>query len=313
MKEIFLILDSNSILYRAFYALPKLTTKKGEPTGAIYGFLLVFFKAIRELKPDYTCACFDHPAPTFRHKKFKDYKITRAPTPKELPSQISKTKEILKNFQIPIFEKEGFEADDLIGTIVQQAKKEKPFLEIIILSGDNDVFQLANKNVKICFLKKGVKNWLFFDEKDIEQKYGLKPNQLSDFKALVGDPSDNIPGVSGIGKKTAIELIKEFGNIENLYSNLEKIKKINLKTREILINQKEKAFLSKQLAEINTSIPLNFKLNNCQLKEYPKEKIIEIFKELEFKSLINKLPNFKKDEKNVKIEKNTQKTLFDFT
>ena len=292
-KKRLIIIDSNSIIHRAYHALPPLTTKKGELVNAIYGFLLVFFKAIREFQPDYIAATFDYPAPTFRHKKYKEYKITRPPAPEELYQQIPKVKEVLEAFNVPVFEKEGFEADDIIGTISKKFPKKQvyPEVESIILSGDLDTLQLVDKNTKIYLLRKGVKETVLYDEDLVKEKYqGLTPEQTIDFKALKGDPSDNIPGVTGIGEKIAIELIKKFKSLENLYQNLDKIKP---KLKELLLQQKEQAFLSKTLVQIKKDVPIDFDLKKCQWREYDKSKILQIFKNLEFYSLIKRLPESK--------------------
>jgi len=296
-KKRLIIIDSNSIIHRAFHALPPLTTKKGELVNAIYGFLLVFFKAIREFQPDYIATTFDYPAPTFRHKKYKEYKITRPPTPEELYQQIPKVKQVLKDFNVAIFEKEGFEADDIIGTISNLAVKKQVFpkIEITILSGDLDILQLVNPQAKVYFLRKGVKDTVLYDENLVKEKYqGLNPGQLVDFKALRGDPSDNIPGVTGIGEKTAIELLLEFGSLENLYQeieeNTEKAKKIKLKLKETLIKYKEQAFISKTLVQLHKNVPIDFNLKKCHWGKYDKEKVTQIFEKLEFYSLIKKLP-----------------------
>lgn len=300
-KKRLIIIDSNSLIHRAYHALPPLTTKKGELVNAIYGFLLVFLKAIREFQPDFIAACFDFPAPTFRHKKFKEYKAKRPPAPEELYQQIPKVKEILKGFNVPILEKEGFEADDLIGTIAQSAPKKQilPEIETIILSGDLDTLQLVNPQTKVYTLRKGVKDIILYDQSLVKEKYqGLEPSQLLDFKALKGDPSDNIPGVRGIGEKTAIKLIKEFGNLENLYKNLEKksekTKKIKPKLREILIRSKDQAFFSKMLAQIKKDVPVDFNLKKCQWGGYNKQRVTQILKDLEFYSLIERLPDLQK-------------------
>ena len=298
-KKKLIIIDSNSIIHRAYHALPPLTTKKEELVNAVYGFLLVFFKAIREFQPDFIAATFDFPAPTFRHKKYKEYKAKRPPAPEELYQQIPKVKEVLKAFNVPIFEKEGFEADDIIGTIAHLAPKRQiiPEVETIILSGDLDVLQLINPKTKIYSLRKGVKDIILYDEDLVKEKYGgLMPEQLLDFKALKGDPSDNIPGVPGIGEKTAVELIKEFGSLENLYQNLEKLKP---KLKESLLLQKEQAFFSKELAEIKTNVPIDFNLKKCQWREYDKEKITKILSSLEFQSLIKRLPESKWEKEKV--------------
>jgi DNA polymerase-1 len=311
MAERLLILDANSILHRVYHALPPLTTKKGELVNAIYGFLLVLFRVIKEFRPEYVCACFDFPAKTFRHEKFKEYKAQRPPCPKDLASQIPKLKEILEAFKIPFFEKEGYEADDLIGTIVSKCKG----LEKIIVSGDLDNLQLVSKETKV-FVLSGVKKSILYDEKEVEKKYqGLKPEQIPDFKALVGDPSDNIPGIFGIGEKTAIRLLLDFGTLENLYRECERDKKVTPKLRKILLQYKERVFLSKSLAEIKKDVPIDFDFKKCRWGEYDKEKIIEILKRLEFYSLIKRLPELQKSKQDDKIKTGeikvaNQNTLF---
>ncbi len=303
-KKHLIIIDSNSIIHRAYHALPPLTTKKGELVNAVYGFLLVFFKAIKDFQPDSIAACFDFPAPTFRHKKFKEYKAKRPPAPEELYQQIPKVKEVLKAFGVSIFEKEGFEADDIIGTIAYLAPKKQvlPGIETIILSGDLDTLQLVNPRTRVYFLRKGVKDIVLYDEKLVREKFqGLKSEQLLDFKALRGDPSDNIPGVTGIGEKTAIELLLKFSRLESLYKeieeNSEKAKNLRPKLKEILLRYKEQAFLSKSLAQIEKNVPIDFNLKKCHWKEYNKEKATQIFKNLEFYSLIKRLPENQKQEK----------------
>lgn len=296
-KKRLIIIDSNSVIHRAYHALPPLTTKKGEVVGAVYGFLLVFLKAIRDFQPDYIAACFDFPGPTFRHKKYKEYKAKRPPTPEELRQQISKLKEVLTAFNVPIFEKEGFEADDLIGTIARLAPKKQvlPKVETIILSGDLDTLQLINPQTKVYSLRKGVKDTILYDEKLVREKFqGLNPEQLLDFKALRGDPSDNIPGICGIGEKTAIELLLVFGSLENMYKQLkenpEKAETLKPKLKEILLKDEGQAFLSKDLAQINKNTPLDFNLEKCRWVGYNKEKAARVLKKLEFFSLIKKLP-----------------------
>jgi len=288
-KKRLIIIDSNSIIHRAYHALPPLTTKKGELVNAVYGFLLVFFKVLREFKPDFVVATFDFPAPTFRHKEFKEYKATRPKAPDELYNQIPKVKEILKSFNVPIFEKEGFEADDLIGTISRLAPKKQilPEIETIILSGDLDTLQLINQHTKVYTLKKGVKDTILYDERAVKERYGLSPEQLVDFKALKGDPSDNIPGVPGVGEKTAIKLVKEFGSLENLYSALTDL---NQPLRKKLEEYKDQAFFSKNLAKINQNIEIDLDFKKGEWKNYDREKVIKILKGLEFFSLVARLP-----------------------
>jgi len=310
-KKRLIVIDSNSIVHRAFHALPQLSTKSGEVVGAVYGFLLVFLKALRELQPDYIAATFDLPGPTFRHEKFKEYKATRPPTAQGICEQLPKVKEILKAFNISIFEKQGFEADDIIATISSLVSGQRtPELETIILSGDSDTFQLVDKNTKVYFLRKGVKDTVLYDENRVLEKYeGLCPEKLADFKGLKGDPSDNIPGVKGIGEKTAINLILKFGSLENLYKeveedkssspplaavrvideNSEKAMAIPSRIKEILIRDKERAFLSKELSQVEKNAPIDFDLNQCLWQNFDKAKAREVFEKFEFQSLINRL------------------------
>jgi len=296
-KKRLLIIDSNSIIHRAYHALPPLTTKKGELVNAVYGFLLVFFKALKDFRPDFIVAAFDYPAPTFRHKKYKEYKAKRPKAPEELYDQIPKVKEVLRGFSVQVFEKEGFEADDIIGTVATLSPRKQviPPLETIILSGDLDALQLVNPATKVYALRKGVKDVVLYDEKLVEERFhGLSPRQVLDYKALRGDASDNIPGVTGIGEKTAISLLLEFGTLENLYKeieeNSEKSKKIKPKLKDTLLKYKDQAFFSRSLAQIEKNSPINFSLEKCHWQGYDKEKIAEILNKFEFYSLLNRLP-----------------------
>jgi len=213
-----LIIDGNALVHRAFHALPPLRTKKGELVNAVYGFLSIFIKSIKEFNPEYVCACFDLAAPTFRHKEFKDYKATRPKAPDELYEQIPKIKEILNKFGVPIYEKKGFEADDVIATISKHPRVEE--IESIILSGDLDTLQLVDNNTKVFTARKGLKDTILYDEKAVKERYGLSPIQIPDLKGLAGDVSDNIPGVKGIGIKTASALLQKFGSLEGIYEAL---------------------------------------------------------------------------------------------
>jgi DNA polymerase-1 len=295
-KKRLIIIDGNAIVHRAFHALPPLKTKKGELVNAIYGFLLAFFATIKEFEPDYVVATFDFPAPTFRHKKYKLYKATREKAPDELYEQIPKIKEVLESFNIQVLEKQGFEADDLIGTIADLAPRKQihPEIETIILTGDLDALQLVNKNTKVYALRKGVKDTVLYDKEKVKEKYdGLIPEQLVDFKALRGDPSDNIPGVTGVGEKTAISLIKEFKSLDNLYQelrdNTEKAKEMKESLRKKLLDYKEQAFVSKMLAQIKKDVTIDFDLEKNLWGSYNKDKVIKIFENYEFKTLIARL------------------------
>jgi DNA polymerase-1 len=265
-----------------------LTTKKGEAVSAVYGFSLVLFKTIKENQPDFIAACFDFPAPTFRHREFKEYKATRPPTPKDLIPQIPKVKEILKALSIPVFEKEGFEADDLIATIVKRA--EDKVSEIFVLTGDLDTLQLVDDKVKVLFLVRKMKEPLLYTEKEVIAKFGVLPKQIPDFKALVGDQSDNIPGVLGIGPKTAVEILRHYGNLENLYSKIEKEKKLKEKIRKDLIMNKEKVFLSKNLAKLKDEVEIDFDLKKCSFGNFDKKALKEVLEKFEFYSLLKRIP-----------------------
>lgn len=293
-----IILDCNSIIHRAYHALPPLTTSKGEAAGAVYGFLLVFFRVIKEFQPDYIVAAFDYPAPSFREKVFKGYKAKRPPAPKDLYDQIPKTKEVLSAFNVPVFEREGFEADDIIGTIARLAQKQQivPPVETIIVSGDGDMLQLVDELTKVYLLKRGVKEMMIYEEEQVRQVFGgLNPSQLLDYKALRGDPSDNIPGVTGVGEKTAKELLLYFGTIGKLYDVLEGrvidgAEKIKTKSKELLLLYKEQAMISMQLAAIERNVTLDFTLEDCRWRAYLKEEVSKTLKAFEFSSLLERVP-----------------------
>jgi len=299
MKRL-IIIDGNAIVHRSYHALPPLKTKKGELVNAIYGFLLAFFKAVKDFNPDYIVATFDLPAPTFRHKKYKLYKANREKAPDDLYTQIPKIKDILKEFGVEIFEKKGFEADDLIGTISKLAPRKQihPRIESIILTGDLDALQLVNKNTKVNALRKGVKDTVLYDEEGVKERYdGLIPNQLVDYKALRGDPSDNIPGVNGIGEKTAISLIKEYHSLDGVYKNINKIKG---STRDKLIGCEGQAYVSQMLARINQDVSIDFDLEKCAWKGYNKDKVTKVLERYEFRTLIDRV--FKEpDKKNLTL------------
>lgn len=282
-KENFVIIDANSVIHRAFHALPPLKTKDGEIVNAVYGFLLVLFKLLKELKPKYLVACFDLPLPTFRKQAFAEYKAHRKKAPDELYNQIPIVKEVLRKFNVPVFEKAGYEGDDLIGTLAQKSKKNN-----IVVSGDLDNLQLINENTFVYYLNKGVKNTVLYDKKAIGERYeGLSPKQLIDFKGLRGDASDNIPGVKGIGEKTALKLIKEFGSIENLYLKIEKGKAdLPEKVKEKLVKDKERAFLSKNLAEIKIDVPVEVDMEDCEWGGYDEKEVVKMLRDFGFNSLI---------------------------
>ncbi len=294
-----IIIDSSSLLYRAFHALPPLTNSKGQATGAVYGFLLILFKAVKDLslagsatgekQPIYVAACFDTPKPTFRHEKFDEYKAGRAPTPDGIISQFPIIKEVLKAFGIPLFEREGFEADDLIATI---AKKYAADAKVFIVSGDLDNLQLVDENIKVYTPGKSIKETIIYDTAKVVERFGVQPAQMNDFKALTGDNSDNVPGVPGIGKTGAADLIQRFGSIKNLYNEISTDTAIlKPKIKEALKANKDKAFMSLELVKTIQDMDLDFNLESCKFGNFDKEKLAQIFAELNFTTMMEKVNN----------------------
>ena len=291
MEKRLIVIDSNALLHRAFHALPPLAMKNGQETGAVYGYLLTLFKAIKDLQADYIVACFDTKAPTFRHKMYQDYKAHRAVTPTGIITQIPVAKEVLEAFKIPVFAKEGVEADDLIATICTMAPKQEGNLEIYILTGDLDNLQLVNDKVRVYTSGKGIKDTVIYDINKVRERFGVEPGQMNDFKALTGDASDNIPGVEGIGKKTAAEIIQKYGNIKNLYEELATDTAVlKPKVKEALKKNKENALMSRELVEMKKDVDIDFKVVDCKFGSYNKEEVENKLRQLEFNSLINRLP-----------------------
>ena len=289
MKK-FILIDAYALIHRAYHALPPLTTKSGELVNAVFGFTSILIKVLNEFKPDYIAAAFDLPEPTFRHKVYKEYKATRSEAPPDLYIQIPKVREILEAFKIPIYEKIGYEADDIIGTISKKLTGKN--IEILILTGDMDTLQLVNDDIRVYTPKRGLNDPIIYDEKKIEERFkGLKPGQLNDFKGLKGDPSDNIPGVKGIGEKTAISLLNRYKTLEKLYEAIKKgkVTGISDSVMEKLKAGKESAFFSKKLVTLYQDVPIDFSLKENEFGKFNKDKLLEVFKDLGFVSLIERL------------------------
>ncbi|WP_414429660.1 DNA polymerase I [Anaerosalibacter bizertensis] len=284
-----MIIDGSSLLHRGFYALPLLSTKDGIYTNGVYGFLTMFYKITEEYEPDYISVAFDKKAPTFRHLEYDFYKANRQKSPNELSLQFPILKEVLSAMNINQIEIEGYEADDIAGTIAKFG--EEKGLEVILVTGDRDYLQLASEKSKVLVTKKGITELEIFDNKIIMDKYGIKPEQFIDLKGLMGDQSDNIPGVPGIGEKTGLKLIKEFGSMENIYENIEKVS--GKKRKESLIEYRQQAFMSKKLGEIVTNVPIELDMEKFIVKEPNWEKLKELYEKLEFKSLLDKIPKDK--------------------
>ena len=288
----FVLIDGNSIMNRAFYGImgsKMLTTKDGKYTNAVYGFLAILFKLIEDTNPQYMAVAFDLKAPTARHKLYEGYKANRKGMPEELAEQMPLIKEILRAMNIDIVEKEGYEADDVLGTLSRYGEKQG--LHVTILSGDRDTFQLATDNVTIRIprTKGGKTETDLFDRSKILETYGIEPKQLIEVKGLQGDSSDNIPGVPGIGEKTALSLIQKYGSIDNLYDKIEKNEDdLKGKQREKIKDNKELAELSKTLGTINLEVPIEDTLEQFKVEEWDKEKVLKLFKELNFNRYIER-------------------------
>ena len=298
-NKILVLLDAHAIIHRAYHALPEFLSSKGEPTGALYGLSSMLMKIITELKPDYIVACYDLPQKTFRHEAYDKYKAGRVKADDALIMQLKNSRQIFESFDIPIYDAPGFEADDVLGTIVEKYKKDEN-LKIIIASGDMDTMQLVDdKKVQVYTLKKGINDTILYDEDAVIKRFGFKPKLLPDYKGLRGDPSDNIIGIKGIGEKTAKNLIVNFGTIEEIYKKIKKDEKLFIKAGisprmiELLKNNEEEALFSKTLATIRTDAAINFILPSKTFWENvnPK-KIEEVFALFEFRSLFARLKNF---------------------
>ena len=294
-KKRLVLLDSHAILHRAYHAIPDFSTSKGEPTGALYGLTSMLLRIVNDLKPDYIIAARDLPGPTKRHELFEAYKAKRVKAEPELIRQLERAPEVFEAFGIPAYASPGYEADDCIGTIVEKLREE-PGVDIIIASGDMDTLQLVSSRVSVYTLRKGLNDTVLYDEEAVRERFGFGPELVVDYKALRGDPSDNIPGIRGIGEKTAVELIQAFGSIENIYRVLEKdpkaLEKKGIKARviELLKQGKKDALFSKKLTSIEMNVPLSFELPSKEWKLAEHEKTIAaLCDELEFRSLKNRL------------------------
>ncbi len=290
------LLDSHAILHRAYHALPDFSNSKGEPTGALYGLMLMLFKIAEALKPDYIVAARDLPGTTHRHELFEAYKATRIKAEDELVAQLEVAPKVFEAFGIPVYQQPGFEADDVLGTIVREVGARRD-LETIIATGDMDTLQLVAPRVRVFTLRKGLSDTVLYDEEGVRERYGFGPEHVVDYKALRGDPSDNIPGIKGIGEKTATGLIKEFGSLDGIYEALERdpegfAKRVKPRIAELLKNGKSDAAFSKTLATIHPNVPISFELPKRQwhLSEHA-ESIMAVCDELEFKSLKERVRN----------------------
>jgi DNA polymerase-1 len=284
--EKLILIDGNAIIHRSYHALPPFTTKNGELVNAVYGFASTLLSIITKFEPKYIIATFDLAGPTFRHIEYADYKATRVKADDALYAQIPRVKEVTEAFGIPIYAVSGFEADDVIGTLAKQARENHAELETIIVTGDMDTLQLVDDMTSVYTMRRGLTDSVLYGKTEIFERFSLSPEQLIDYKGLRGDPSDNIPGVKGIGEKTAIELLKTYGTLENVYVHLEDIKK---PVRGKLEKDKMIAIQSKGLATISREVPVTLDLEKAVTKDFDKEKLVALFTELNFHSLKKRL------------------------
>lgn len=275
------LIDGNAILHRAFHALPPLTTKRGEPINAVYGLISMLLKVIQDLKPTHIAVAFDEKEPTFRHKEFAPYQAQRPAMAEELSGQFEKAKRVIEAFKIPIYSKVGFEADDVIGTLAADARQ-----DVVVVTGDKDILQLVGGRVKVYLPIVGLSSAKLMGEEEVKEKLGIAPKQVADYKALVGDPSDNYPGVAGIGPKTAISLLEKYLNLDGIYAHL---KEILPSVRKKLAKGKEAAKLSLRLATIVKDVPVKLDIEACSRWDIDSQAVLSLFSKFGFKTLTERV------------------------
>jgi DNA polymerase-1 len=281
-----MLLDSNGLIYRGYHALPPLTTSKGELVNAVFGFCSILLRGIQDVRPEYVAACFDLPGPTFRHEQYAAYKATRAPMPDDLRSQFPKVREVVAALRIPVYELAGFEADDVIGTITRDMDTQG--IETTVVTGDLDMLQIVTEHTRLMTTRQGVDSTIYYDPAKIWERFELRPDQMIDYKALKGDPTDNIPGIPGVGEKTAAKLVGQFGSLEAIYDRLDEVKPDKL--REKLVEAREQVFGSRELARIVRDLPISLDLEAARLSDYDRAEVVRLFREFEFRTLIDRLP-----------------------
>jgi len=284
-ESLLILLDGNALVHRAYHALPPLTNKEGQATGAVYGVAMTLLSVLEKFHPEYIAASFDLAAPTFRHEAYADYKATRQKAPDDLYEQIPLVKDLVRAFNIPIYEKEGYEADDCVGTIARQAAGKG--IPTVIVTGDNDALQLVSPLIKVFALRKGIRDIVLYDEAAVLAKYGFPASAIPDYKGLAGDSSDNIPGVAGIGAKTATDLLAEFGSLERIYESLDSVKE---SVRRKLSADRESAFFSKGLGTIDTAAPVSFDAAACVARDFDVSVVSDFFRRMGFHSLLKRIP-----------------------
>jgi DNA polymerase-1 len=281
-----MLLDSNGLIYRGYHALPPLTTSRGELVNAVFGFCSILLRGIQDVQPEYVAACFDLPGPTFRHEQFAAYKATRAPMPDDLRSQFPKVREVVAALRIPVYELAGYEADDVIGTITRDMDARG--IDTTVVTGDLDMLQIVTDRTRLMTTRQGVDATVYYDPARIWERFELRPDQMIDYKALKGDPTDNIPGIPGVGEKTAAKLVGEFGSLEGIYARLGEVTPEKL--RDKLVAAREQVFASRELSRIVCDLPISLDLEAARLSDYDRAEVVRLFREFEFRSLIDRLP-----------------------
>lgn len=292
-----ILIDGNAILHRAFHALPPLTTKRGEPVGAVYGLISMLLRVIADLKPTHIAVAFDEKEPTFRHKEFVAYQAQRPPMANELSLQFEKARAVIKAFGIPIYSKSGYEGDDVIGTLAGEARQ-----DVVIVTGDRDILQLVGGKVKVYLPIAGLSSAKLMGKDEVIEKMGVTPSQITDYKALVGDPSDNYPGVPGIGPKTATSLLQKYKNLDGIYAHLEEI---SPSVREKLVKGKDDAKLSLRLATIVKDVPLDLDIEACSKWDVDSQAVLDLFSKFGFKTLTERVKKVGRE-----IDQEKQASLF---
>src|SRR5215216_3368736 len=282
-----MLLDGYGLVYRGYFALPPLTTSKGDLVNGAFGFASIVLRGLADLQPDYLAVSFDLPGPTFRHEAYAEYKATRTRMPDDLRDQFPKVREIVKALRIPVYEMQGYEADDVIGTITQQLDS-RADLETTIVTVDLDMLQLVTPRVRLMTTRSGVENTVMYDVAKIDERFGLRPDQMVDYKALKGDPTDNIPGVPGVGEKTAAKLIRDFESLDNLLARLDEVKPDKL--REKLAEHRDQVFVGRELSTIVRDLPIQIDVEAARIGDYDGDTVVRLFREYEFRTLIERLP-----------------------
>jgi DNA polymerase I len=296
--ERLMLLDGFGLVYRGYYALPPLTTSKGELVNGVFGFCSIVLRGFADLKPEYVAVSFDLSGPTFRHEQYAEYKATRTRMPDDLAAQFPKVREVVKALRIPVYEMQGYEADDVIGTLVGQA--ETAGVETTIVSVDLDMLQLVTDRTRLMTTRSGVENTVIYDPARIWERFGLRPDQMIDYKALKGDPTDNIPGVPGVGEKTAAKLIAQFGDLDSLYERIDEVKPEKL--RDKLVENREPVFRGRDLTTIVRDLPVQLDLDAARLGDYDRDTVIRLFREYEFRTLIERLPAMSGEDPTAKVQ-----------